>query len=257
MLTETEITSVEGVQGLEFVNSWRVLQDLAPEIKLDPANLEKLSKFITEEGMDLTKLKNSLGNAKDAQKWIDMKIPQKELDEIFVGIANDPPSSFIPWTKEHKAQRWNNYKAGKEAGENSGQNFETWSNGYDGKIDLVTNAKKGVDDYFEALNWGCPVPPCRERLITDITAVVDGKVIKGGRRLDIADVQAKKAKEFKEYSSEKVYNSADIRREVAMDKALLVTKQMNEIEWVFKGCKPSGPLEKALKGAKIKINLIP
>jgi len=74
-----------------------------------------------------------------------------------------------------------------------------------------------------------------------------------------ADMQPniKKGKEFKEYSSGKVYNSFDIRRELAMDKALLLTGRLNEIEWVFKGCTPSGPLEAALLDAGILINLIP
>lgn len=55
----------------------------------------------------------------------------------------------------------------------------------------------------------------------------------------------------------KVYNSFDIRREVAMDKALILSGQMDGIEWIFKGCVPSGPLNDALIDAGITIKLIP
>ncbi len=228
-----------------------MLQDLAPEIKLNTANLEKLSKFITKEGMDLTKLKNSLGNAKDAQKWIDMKIPQKELDEIFEVVANDPPSKLIPWTKEHKAQRWNNYKEGCSKGLNSCQDFETWSNGYDGKIDLVTNASKGVDDYFASLGWNCSKVKCVEQTVD---VVVDGVPRK--RRLDIYDADNLKAKEFKQYSSGKVYNSKDIKAEVLADKQLLENGTLIEMEWVFKGCEPSGPLKALLESEPNPITIV-
>jgi len=250
-LAGINIESLESAYGYDKINSWRVLQELAAEIKLKTTNLEKLSKYITEEGADLTKLQNSLKNAKDPQKWIDMKIPQKELDDIFEVVANDPPHNLTPWTREHKAQRWRNYKAGKEAGENSGQNFETWSNGYDGKIDVVTNAKKGVDDYFESLDWDCPASSCREKTLS---VDLDGSEV--NRRLDIYDELNLRGKEFKEYSSGKVYRSKDIVSEVMRDKQLLETSQLLEMEWVFKGCEPSGPLKALLESSPNPITIV-
>jgi hypothetical protein len=44
-----------------------------------------------------------------------------------------------------------------------------------------------------------------------------------------------------------------------MDKQLLAEGAMNEIEWVFKGCEPSAPLQQLLESGnyKIKITLLP
>ena len=259
---EIDVLGVEKVVeksavGEGRVKAWDIVKDLPQGIKLNTTNLEKLSRYIEVEGVDIAKLKSSLGNTADAQKWIDLKLPKSDLDDIYNLIKNDPPYTHPRWTPQHKAQRWKNYETGCANGQNACLDFESWSNGFDGKIDLVTNANKAVDDYFDALGWTCPIPPCRERLIPDVTAILDGNVITGGRRLDIADVSQKVAKEYKAYSSGKVYNSLDIRREVAMDKALILSGQMNEIEWVFKGCVPSGPLNDALVDAGILIKLIP
>ena len=237
----------------QLFEAWEIVSTGSEALRRNPTNLEKLNDFVSATGMEKSKLISSFGNAKNPQKWLDMKIPESNLDALYDGFKNSPPSKFDAWTPDHKAQRWANHKKG-----NPNADFKTWSNKYDGNIDKANFAHNGVNDYFDALNWGCPLPPCRERLIPNITAVVDGKVITGGRRLDIADVQARKAKEFKEYSSGKVYNSADIRREVAMDEELLLDGDLfDEIEWVFKGCTPSGPLEKALIDAGILIKLEP
>jgi hypothetical protein len=80
-------------------------------LRKNPADLEKLSKFIKETGADKTKLIESFKNAPDARKWVDMKIPQPELDNIYNGFKNDPPFDLDPWTPQHKAQRWDQYKA--------------------------------------------------------------------------------------------------------------------------------------------------
>jgi len=183
-----------------------------------------------------------------------MKIPQKELDGIYDGFRNDPPFKHTPWTPDHKAQRWNNYKEGCANGQNSCLDFESWSNGYDGKIDLVTSASKGVDDYFESLGWLCTKKNCVEKTVD---VVVDG--IPRKRRLDIYDADNLRGKEFKQYSSGKVYNSKDIKAEVLADKQLLENGTLVEMEWVFKGCQPSGPLRKLLELTPnpIKIILIP
>jgi hypothetical protein len=75
----------------------------------------------------------------------------------------------------------------------------------------------------------------------------------------MADANTGKAIEYKQYKEGKVYKSSDIENEVLLDKQLLAEGTMNEIEWVFKGCEPSGPLRQLLVSGenKIKITLIP
>ncbi len=231
-----------------------MLLDAPQEIRVNTANLDKLSRYIEAEKVDLSKLKSSLSNSRNPQKWIDLKLTQKELDDLYVNFRDDPPFDFTPWTPDHKAQRWNNYKEGCANGQNNCLDFESWSNGYDGKIDLVTGSRKGVDEYFEGLGWNCPASTCRERTLT---TNIDGQNV--NRRLDIYDEANLRGKEFKEYSSGKVYRSEDIRSEVARDKQLLEDAQLLEMEWVFKGCEPSGPLRALLESDPnpIKIVLIP
>ena len=96
----------------------------------------------------------------------------------------------------------------------------------------------GVNDYHKTIGWGK----------REVSINVGGKK----RRLDIADEIAEKGIEVKEYSSGKVYNSVDIRNEVELDKLLVDDDWV--IEWMFKGCSPSGPLETSLKQAGIIIN---
>jgi hypothetical protein len=226
------------------------LSNLPSSIKLNTAYLEKLSRFIEIEGVDIIKLKNSLANTKDAQKWIDLKLPKSELDNIYTGFKNNPPFEPTPWTAEHKAQRWKNYEAGCLNGQNTCQDFETWSNGYDGKINLVTNANQGVNNYFNSLGWNCPTP-CRE---VTLDVVMNGQTVK--RKLDIYDEVTGKAKEFKEYSGGKVYKSEDIINEVFRDKQLLATARVTELEWVFKSCERRGPLKTLLESGPNPITII-
>lgn len=237
------------------VKAWDILfkegNAISQALRTDPINLEKLSRYIEVEGVDIAKLKSSFANTKDAQKWIDLKLPKSDLDNIYAGFKNDPPFNHTPWTPEHKAQRWKNYEEGCANGQNSCLDFESWSNGYDGKIDLVTNANKGVDDYFNSLGWNCPSSTCRERTLS---TTVDGQTV--NRRLDIYDEVNLRGKEFKEYSSGKVYRSADIRSEVARDKQLLEDGQLLEMEWVFKGCELSGPLRTLLESSPNPITVV-
>ena len=238
-----------------MVRAWEVLfkegDAISQALRTDPTNLEKLSRYIEVEGVDIAKLKSSFANTKDAQKWIDLKLPKSDLDNIYAGFKNDPPFNHTPWTPEHKAQRWKNYEEGCANGQNACLDFESWSNGYDGKIDLVTNANKGVDDYFNSLGWNCPASTCRERTLS---TTVDGQTV--NRRLDIYDEVNLRGKEFKEYSSGKVYRSPDIGSEVARDKQLLEDGQLLEMEWVFKGCEPSGPLKTLLESSPNPITIV-
>jgi hypothetical protein len=72
---------------------------------------------------------------------------------------------------------------------------------------------------------------------------------------DVFIQQSIKGIEFKEYSEGKVYATEMIRREVELD-GLLVRTRGWEMEWIFKGCEPSGPLKKLIEDAGIKITLL-
>lgn len=232
----------------DLANGWKILKDGPETLRRNSANLEKLSKFISETVMEESKLISSFGNTKNPQKWIDMKIPESELDDLYSGFKNSPPVKFKAWTPEHKAQRWANYKEG-----NPNSDFKTWSNQYDGNIDKAIAANKGVDDYFSGLSGNL----VREKSFPNISINTSDGVQSFTRRLDIVDEDAFKGIEFKEYSSGKVYRSPDIRREYVLDGELLDLDLLDEIEWVFKGCEPSTPLRADLESLGIKITLLP
>ena len=93
--------------------------------------------------------------------------------------------------------------------------------------------------------------------------VVGGKNTNNGRhgntvnrRLDIYDAINRRAKEFKEYFGGKVYRSDDIVNEVLRDKQLMADRVITDMEWVFKGCEPSGPLEILLKSGPNPIKIV-
>ena len=96
--------------GGKGIKAWEILKDVPQIIRTNTVNLQKLSRFIEVEGVDIAKLKSSLANTKDVQKWIDLKLPKTDLDNIYSGIKNDPPFEPVPWTPEHKEQRWKNYE---------------------------------------------------------------------------------------------------------------------------------------------------
>jgi len=150
------------------------------------------------------------------------------------------PFDLDPWTPQHKAERWAQYKLEKGS---DGLDYKSWSNVYDGNIDKAISATRGVDDYFSSLGWGK-----REVTIGDFA---DGSK----RRLDIADEARSKGVEFKEYSGGKVYASEMIRKEVELD-GILVNDRFWEMEWIFKNCEPSAPLRKLLDDAGISVKLV-
>lgn len=59
--------------------------------------------------------------------------------------------------------------------------------------------------------------------------------------------------EIKDYTSQNASKSYDIEKEALMDIELLKSGAITEIEWVFLGNGPSGPLKKLLKEGGIKI----
>jgi hypothetical protein len=231
-----------------LVEAWGVVKDGSTELRSNINNLEKLREFITETGMGKSKLIKSFKNTKNPHRWLDMKIPESKLDEIYNDFNNSPPTILEAWSPEHKAQRWANHKIGKPDA-----NYNNWSNQYDGNIDKVASANRGVDRYFSGLRGNV----VREKSFPSISINTSDGVKSFTRRLDIVDEDTFKGIEFKEYSSGKVYRSADIRREYALDGKLLKDDLLDEIEWIFKGCEPSSPLRIDLEFLGIKVILIP
>lgn len=239
-------------QGSELVDSWRVLfkegDEISAALRKNPENLQKLNDYIVAEGADLTKLKNSFGNTAYPEKWLELKIPKNKLDETFTTIKNDPPANIDPWTPEHKAQRWNNYKEG-----DGTLDFESWSNSYDGNINKAVKGNKKVKDY--ASNNGLDIPESgfERTWPDDLTIELRGQSVTGKRRHDIYDVDSRKAIEVKEYTTQNVSKSVDIEREALMDIELIDQGLLDEVEWVFLGNGPSGPLRELLESGGIKI----
>lgn len=75
----------------------------------------------------------------------------------------------------------------------------------------------------------------------------DGSIVTGKRRHDIFNEYTKKAVEVKDYKSQKVYKSKDIEKEALMDIELFKAHEIDDMDWVFLGKGPSGPLEQLLK----------
>ncbi len=75
----------------------------------------------------------------------------------------------------------------------------------------------------------------------------DGTSVTGNRRHDIFNINSKKAIEIKDYKSQKVYKSKEIEKEALMDIELFKKNEIEDIDWVFLGNRPSGPLEKLLR----------
>ena len=138
-----------------------------------------------------------------------------------------------PGTLEHKALRWQEYET-KNLTNPKKLSYETWSKIYDVNMQQANKSNIAVKAYQEKLGWGK----------TEVTVEVEPGV---NRRLDIADVTAKKAVEHKTgYTS----LDEDIKWEVARDKKL-VDKGW-KITWHFEGT-ASKPLVEALKAARINI----
>jgi hypothetical protein len=121
--------------------------------------------------------------------------------------------------------------------------YERWANTYDANMMKARLANVRVDEFFTTKGYNCP-PVCRE-----VSIQIGGKT----RRLDIADNRpgVQYGVEFKSYETGKVYASADIRAEIELDR--LLVKNDWQIEWVFKDCELSEPLEQLLNEAGIKI----
>ena len=99
----------------------------------------------------------------------------------------------------------------------------------------MKNPLKGnaaADAYHKEIGWGKREVPMYDK---------DGNLV---RKLDIADVDVKKAVEVKDYSGSNVSLNKEIAKEAGFDKSL--AKGGWDVEWVFKDKGPSKPLEKFL-----------
>ncbi|MGL1889595.1 MAG: hypothetical protein OCD76_23980, partial [Reichenbachiella sp.] len=243
----TDLKSTEGLymtflENPSLIDSWSILfkegDEISAGLRKNPENLQKLNDYIVAEGVDLTKLKNTFKNTAYPEKWLELKIPQSKLDEIY-DAADDP----LSWTAQHKAKKWNNYKAGDRK-----LDFEPWSNNYDGNIKKSVKSSDVTKGYAEAN--GIDVPnggyEFHHQKVNEVT-LSDGTFITGNRRHDIFNRHSRKAIEVKDYRSQKVYKSKGIEKEALMDIELFKNNQIDDMDWVFLDKGPSDPLEKLLK----------
>ncbi|EGK12421.1 hypothetical protein HMPREF9374_1488 [Desmospora sp. 8437] len=142
-------------------------------------------------------------------------------------------------SKEHKEQRWKEYK--ERGGEWS---YENWSKNYESNMGRAKKSSSYVDKYRDKIGWG-------ER---EVRVKVDGET----RVLDIADKTRRRAIEHKTTTKKegRGYFSLkpDIKWEVRRD-AKLVEKGW-DITWVFEKSDASKPLIEALRRAGIKVKFI-
>lgn len=213
---------------------------------------------MTETGMEKSKLISSFGNSVDKQRWIDMKIPEDELSDVYSVWKNssEPSGVLSHGTAQHKAQRWENYKEGAARGENSNMSYKDWSNVYDGGIGKVGSANEGVKNYAKSkypdlndveIDEMTEVPWPGTLELTFVSSNRSGTSITKGRRHDIYDRFTKSAREVKDYKSGKVALTEDIEAEVLFDLKLLEDGSVNSVEWVFLGEGPTGPLKDLLE----------
>lgn len=245
-------------QNSNLIKAWDVLS-ASPLFRQNEVYLERLASL----GFDWANLKSSFANAllkgeEHVRKWLELKIPKTDLEKAYQNGLNDIPGEYTPFTPEHKAQRWEQYKLEKEA-KGETPNYESWSNTYDGNIDKAATSNKGLNDYYISKGW--TDPPFTKQFSFDNVGPITtskGNTFSNGRRFDIYDIINKKAIEFKEYVEGVVYKSEDIELEALKDAFLRDNglDDVREVEWVFKGCVPSGPLEQLLLNLGITITRI-
>ncbi|MBD1823643.1 DUF4157 domain-containing protein [Cyanobacteria bacterium FACHB-DQ100] len=180
----------------------------------------------------LKPIEQELANLKGAPVQPEKVELQAEIDttKIETGEAKANPKAGEPGSPEHKALRWKEYQ---QRTGGKGWSYERWSKQYDINMKQALQANKAVDAFHKQLGWGK----------REATVPVEGV----DRRLDIADVSARKGIEYK---TGETYATQDILWEVARDEILV--RQGWDITWVFEGT-ASKPLLTALEKAKIKV----
>ncbi len=240
----------------DLIKAWNVVES-DKNLRQDPDIIKKLHLFIKSENLsdeEIKNLKKSFNSQKtedDRKKWVALKHTKADLETKYASMSQNPPPKLTPWTKEHKAQRWNNYK---ESG--GTKDYAKWSNIYDGNINKSKKADEAAKEYAAQL-------PGAKREITStnsykvqLTHNGRNEEVTGKRRHDI--LVGQNAYEVKDYRSSKVNLSADIEREVLMDVAMRDKGDIKTITWVFtkhpdgKG-RPSQPLLDLLNKHNIKV----
>ncbi len=164
------------------------------------------------------------------EKMTELGLTDK-IDEI--GIENLKFRIPKAGTPEHKKLRWSEYEA-KNLNNPKKLSYETWSKVYDVNMQQARKSTLAVKAYREKIGWGD----------MEVTVDVEPNI---SRRLDIADVNAKKAIEHK---TGYISLDKDIKWELDRDKKLI--KQGWSITWHFEGT-ASKPLIEALKKAGINV----
>lgn len=136
-----------------------------------------------------------------------------------------------PGSAEHKAAAREVYELrGGEWG------YDRWSTNYDMNQIRARDANTAADDYQKNAGWG----------IREVTVEVEINGVTSNRRLDIADVAAQKAVEYKTgYQSATLDNIWELQRDAAL------VREGWSIEWIFRD-RASQPLVDALDRAGIK-----
>ncbi|MFK8302002.1 Hint domain-containing protein [Capnocytophaga stomatis] len=156
-------------------------------------------------------------------------------------------------TPEHKAQRWESYQRRQKKKGKPIKSYEEWSNRYEANIKNPKKGKKSADEYHNKIGWGEREVPVK---IDESGNIVKSEKGIPQRRLDIADIESKKAIEVKDYSRKNLsYSDDKIKKEIEFDKKM-VEKEW-DVEWVFIDRGPSKPLAEILKSPPpIKIKII-
>lgn len=139
-----------------------------------------------------------------------------------------------------KAERWARYQRRVAEGKSANWNYERWSNSFDARVAMSTRAKAKADAYQARLGWGT------REVAVDVEGVT--------RRLDIADVPAKRAIEYKTGEQSLTTRNADggvggNYWELERDRILRMRDW--DVKWVFEGGPISKPLLNALDEAGI------
>jgi hypothetical protein len=142
---------------------------------------------------------------------------------------------FEPGTDSHKKLRWEMYQL-----VGGDLPYTTWEKVYAANVERAKKANASVVAEQKRLGWGNTeqtVPTGRNEV----------------RRLDIADIEAKKGVEVKTYETGRIFASEDIVFEVQRDAKLV--KRGWDITWVMVDTEPSSPLLDILLKAGIKVEL--
>lgn len=193
------------------------------------------------QGNSLITVADDQGNEDVAVLKSSAGMTQAQLEALYDQIKDDAGYDYVPGTPEHKAERWAQY----QASDNAGWDFDRWSPTYDNNMTKARNAHAAADNYLSTTAiQECP------NCLREQTVEIGGQK----RRLDIGDIKQQIGKEVKAYETGVVYATEDIKNEVMLDAQLV--QNTWQIEWIFKGCTPSGPLETLLNNANIKITLV-